>query len=548
MLIRSLCRKLLSLFFVFLHLAWADVGCFGNCSGVGLCLHNDVCLCPAGYSGIDCAVSLPPAGASPGCVALLWHRCVSATQPRIFVHDLPGKYVWTGKNDFGRDTNRAFLSRLLFSEYRTPNPAEATYFFIPAIDGGAGIPRRAAIDWVKEAHPTLWRRHGGRDHVMIGAHDDGALGYFRPREGDSLNLIFISHMGLWLGSRRGADGGTEGSFIPGQDILLPPGQDLGGALRVVPYFQPIGTAAAQESNDARRSILAFFAGTVMAPPSDGRDVGNARAAAAALLANRSDCAVVSGRTADYSGGMANATFCLGLAGQAGGWGRRDTLGALHGCVPALVQDNTSFALEELLDWDAFAVRVSQGDVYRGRLHGLLAAAASSARLRPLQHSLACAWPRFVMSSYFGAVAGEDGSDDAFESVVSILERRRAGSRGAAARPWPRNGDVASPGASPAERHARRAEMQLSSVELCALSSPRRAPAASQQAAAASPASPPPPPPPLRLPCRHHASPLGNACSGDPFMGGAVCERPPGAAPGGAAAAPPCRVRPGAAGA
>jgi hypothetical protein len=57
---------------------------------------------------------------------------------------------------------------------------------------------------------------------------------------------------------------------------------------------------------------------------------------------------VDGATPAFLAEMVGATFCLGTPGQGGGWGRRTTTSALHGCVPVFIQDNTSSTLDELL--------------------------------------------------------------------------------------------------------------------------------------------------------------------------------------------------------
>ncbi|KAK3259278.1 hypothetical protein CYMTET_31717, partial [Cymbomonas tetramitiformis] len=60
--------------------------------------------------------------------------------------------------------------------------------------------------------------------------------------------------------------------------------------------------------------------------------------------------------------MATSHFCLGVSGRGGGWGRRITLGALHGCIPVVIMDNCSMALEELLPWQHMAVFVPEARI------------------------------------------------------------------------------------------------------------------------------------------------------------------------------------------
>lgn len=126
--------------------------------------------------------------------------------------------------------------------------------------------------------------------------------------------------------------------------------------------------------------------------------------------------------------MAESHFCLGVSGVGGGWGRRHTLAAMHGCVPVMIMDGSSLELDELIPWDKMSVRVAEKDI--DRLPTILDdVMADAERMRSMRAELACVWPRFLWSSIEGSHAGEDGTDDAFASVMEIL-RRRLGGRGA----------------------------------------------------------------------------------------------------------------------
>ena len=221
--------------------------------------------------------------------------------------------------------------------------------------------------------------------------------------------------------------------------------------------------------------------------------------------------VVEGTTPTFHTEMASAVFCLGAPGTYGGWGRRATQSALHGCIPVFVQDNTTATLEELLPWEQFAVRVPEARV--PHLHAdLQQLLHKPGRVAALQRGLACVWPRFVYSTAFGAVAQEDGTDDAFESVMTVLRRRLARRRD----DWPPPGER-----SAAERAAFLAQSQL--ADPCHGSSV----VAGGPGGAPRGAGVPP-----RLPCRHWGHPLRGECpnpapermlaspTGPP--GGAVC--------------------------
>jgi len=491
-----------------------------NCSHVGRCTAN-ACVCPPGRSGVDCAVGPAPPGG--GCAASLWGVCVQASRPRIFIHELPRNLSWHGHLDFGRETSVAFLDRLLASEYRTASWHDADYFFVPAVDHASVTSRVEALDYVRTHAPEAWARAGGADHLYIGTNDFGADAYFPDRAAhpEQMRAIFLSHMGLWLGSKRGD---VRGSFIPGQDIVIPSNQpQMGGVLFSSPYLNAGAAAnataaeraeAADAGAPASRPQLFFFAGSVPHFFTEH----NVRWAVENASAGHGDMHVVAGSTPQFHAEMTSSRFCLGAPGQGGGWGRRATTSALHGCVPVFIQDNTSATLDELLPWRQFSLRFAESQTTH--LHALLKQAEREpSRLASLQRHLACVWPRFVYSTVNGGAAQEDGSDDAFESVMTVLRRRLARQPGA----WPAPGDVdASRGADPASRAARvAAEAQLADV--CADSS-----------VAGTGGTHPPkggdvPP---RLPCRHWGHPLGLTCDlppstealGDPAAphGGAVC--------------------------
>jgi hypothetical protein len=108
----------------------------------------------------------------------------------------------------------------------------------------------------------------------------------------------------------------------------------------------------------------------------------------------------------------------------GGWGRRATLAALYGCVPVLIQDDTADALDELLDWSTFSVRIAEKDV--DRLPALLAA-VSPARLAGMQRELACAWPRANPAA--SRAGAEDESTLFHPSCFATNSTRRKGQSG-----------------------------------------------------------------------------------------------------------------------
>ena len=397
----------------------------------------------------------------------LWGKCRKgqATSPRIFVYTLPGPMIWndTKDVDYGRPMNIMFLERLLASEHRVADPEEADYFFLPMVGGvrpvrpgaaGAGRPygktgnRLDGLRYVKN-HPVYrkyWLRNGGADHLSIGCDDAGARAYWHGEKGDerqdypdeAMKVIFISHMGLHDGMERT---GYRGAFIPGQDIVIPPLQprpQIEKMLMESPIIPGSGRwdpgGSGGVDGEGRNTIL-FFAGSVKplkpwmdCPPKEKGFSCNVRKSIIAKFQDTEGFHLFKHQTPDYHKEMAESHFCLGVSGVGGGWGRRHTLAAMHGCIPVMIMDGSSLELEELIPWEKMSVRVAERDIER--LPEILKEVmADTERMRSMRAELGCVWPRFLWSSIEGSHAGEDGTDDAFASLMDIL-RRRLGGRGA----------------------------------------------------------------------------------------------------------------------
>ena len=109
--------------------------CFNDCSGRGECVQN-FCRCAPGSWGIDCSLgaALPKSDAA--------HVAASGSgdlRPRVYVYDMPPRFTsWLGamrRGDWTRDhwygVDVILHQQLLRSPYRTLDPANADYFFIP---------------------------------------------------------------------------------------------------------------------------------------------------------------------------------------------------------------------------------------------------------------------------------------------------------------------------------------------------------------------------------------------------------------------------------
>ncbi|KAG2481846.1 hypothetical protein HYH03_019188 [Edaphochlamys debaryana] len=242
--------------------------CPGACSGHGRC-NLGFCFCDDGYYGHDCSrrkaglpllpsripttpwlasvVREPPAALEPPPRATRRRPLVYVYdleplfQARLLQyrisppwcvhrrHDLPGNHtVWSDMWVYAADG--MLHESLLLSEHRTFDPEEADFFFVPHQASclpfpigswadwpwfrgpGGPRPRQMAnmlmdtVEWINATHP-FWQRRGGRDHVFLFTHDEGAC--WAPNVLN--NSIWLTHWG-----RMGLDHKSQTAFW--QDI------------------------------------------------------------------------------------------------------------------------------------------------------------------------------------------------------------------------------------------------------------------------------------------------------------------------------------------
>jgi hypothetical protein len=69
-----------------------------------------------------------------------------------------------------------------------------------------------------------------------------------------------------------------------------------------------------------------------------------------------------GSSPSYEEDLASAKFCLAPAGA--GWGKRNVLAAIMGCVPVVISDGIYQPFEPQLNWTSFGLRVKEADMER----------------------------------------------------------------------------------------------------------------------------------------------------------------------------------------
>ena len=296
---------------------------------------------------------------------------------RIFVYDLPSIFNkdQVTKNRLSppkiRDPNCTgnFYSAeyslhqfLLNSWYRTLDPSEADFFYVPVysccflINNHPNNLTRTAIfhqkllKHITTAYP-YFNASNGRDHVW--AFTQG----FGPRLfGDFSQIksgIFLVHNGQF----------TLDDFTPYKDMTIPP--DLTG----------YGYPSVYEIPEADRPVkkwLGHFGGTVI--PIDVTDERGSHYSKGVRqyikehFTNDPDFQITGTRVSTYFRDMMSSTFCLCPEGWHA-WNPRPYQAVQLGCIPVLLSEEVELAFEDMINYSRFMLRVRPTDV--GKLKSIL---------------------------------------------------------------------------------------------------------------------------------------------------------------------------------
>jgi len=254
---------------------------------------------------------------------------------------------------------------------------------------------------------SVWSRGAEHRELMLGEHEE--------RKFKRTNLLFYG--GRILASR-GADCGTRAAPI----TCDPTGRAQVLALRALPGSKVVNTAGDDPSQPLPVEVTRLW-----------RNFGEE---------------------------MSDSEFCFSPLGQSEGDTDRYIPAIMFGCIPVMLTDTRygpatrrgaapetlmAMPMEEHpeLDWSRFSVQVSLYDL--SRLPLILSAISPKKRLE-MRKAMAAIWPRFLWTQMHGrddllcewsggkevcnangalrgSYLGEDGSADAFESLVDILRLR-----------------------------------------------------------------------------------------------------------------------------
>ncbi len=275
--------------------------CVHGCSGRGVCVLN-FCHCVPGAYGIDCSAGVAARPESALAVATaatmardarsaldlgqagwsdaMWRQPPPHTPPpssrlRIYVYDLQPRYnIWLAAHfrRVGRWDQSYLYSLdaklhrwLLRSPYRTLDPAQAHYFFVPAYtslgyyDFGFGLYwlserghtfLRGAMDYVIHTHP-YFNKSGGADHMLVMTNDKGATfirGSVRPLQ----RMTLVTQWGWVRPHIHHVD----------TDIVVPPMLKVDKLIGESPYLGAASGPQRPVPPTARFTYLLSFVGSV----------------------------------------------------------------------------------------------------------------------------------------------------------------------------------------------------------------------------------------------------------------------------------------------
>ncbi|GFR45050.1 hypothetical protein Agub_g6421 [Astrephomene gubernaculifera] len=376
-------------------------------------------------------------------------------RPLIYIYDMPPEFTsrmlqYKLVNDHcgyrsWREGNRTevygdnyslevYLHEMLaISQHRTFDPEEADFFYVPVyygcfmwpINGWADMPFwgaptswhrysnaahmwLAAKNWI-QSHFPYWDRRGGRDHIWMTNHDEGAC--YMPTEIYNASIM-LTHWGRLDPDHKSntayhPDNYSNGIKWPGvlggQDVKIlyeghpcyNPKKDL-----VVPGFKPpnhFSSSPLLGSAPYERDILLYLRGDVgkYRQPNYSRGIRQKLYKLATDLdwatKHRIFIAEKYELQGSYGEHLARSIFCVVVPGD--GFSMRFEDAVLHGCLPLILMDHTHAVFESVVDIDAFSLRINEEAVDEHL--PLLLKAISPEQIERMQRRLALVWHRFA---------------------------------------------------------------------------------------------------------------------------------------------------------
>ncbi|XP_071711604.1 probable glucuronoxylan glucuronosyltransferase IRX7 [Rutidosis leptorrhynchoides] len=294
---------------------------------------------------------------------------------KVYVYELPSKYNtdWLTNE---RCSNHLFASEvaihraLLKTDFRTFDPSEADFFFVPVyvscnfskVNGFPAIGHArdlisSAVDLISSELP-FWKRSNGSDHVFVASHDYGAC--FHAMEDRAI-----------------ADGIPE--FMKNSIILQTfgvkykhPCQNADNVV-IPPYISPesVKSTLLKSPIDGPRDIFTFFRGKMEVHPKNvsGRFYSKrVRTEILRKYGNHRRFYLKRHRFTGYQSEIVRSVFCLCPLGWAP-WSPRLVESVALGCVPVIIADGIQLPFESTVPWSEISLTVREKDV--GKLGAVL---------------------------------------------------------------------------------------------------------------------------------------------------------------------------------
>ncbi|GIL44053.1 hypothetical protein Vafri_1620 [Volvox africanus] len=406
-----------------------DQSCINACNQRGVCVAG-FCRCAPGFYGSDCSLSLGPGG-KPVLLAGTGYR-TREKRPWVYVYELPPHLVtWCNFRRLDRLLHVYIWQRLLGSGVRVADGDVANYYFIPVRQRSFGDSwvLREAVQYIQQHHPWWNRTGGGHRHVVIHTGDWGLGEVAEDVRLMTWNVTWLTHWGLSV--HRPEVQRWNLAFRPERDVVIPVYISPGHYVRFGVIRSPLHPSTAARAKPRNVSTL-FFAGRICHDPrlpspktfpACGDDTaewygGGVREKFFVAHWNRSGFHVVRSEPR-YGFYMSRSAFCLAPPGA--GHGQRQIQALFMGCAPVIVADGVAEPFEPALNWGDWGVRLAEEAIPQA--HELLAAGLSE--LPKKQARMHCAAQHMLYSTITGAVLGEDGRYDAFETTLEVLRVRAA---------------------------------------------------------------------------------------------------------------------------
>ncbi|KAK4798590.1 hypothetical protein SAY86_030916 [Trapa natans] len=347
---------------------------------------------------------------------------VGKKRPLVYIYDLPPEFnslllegrhfklecvnriyddrnstIWT---DMLYGSQMALYESLLASPHRTLNGDEADFFFVPVLDSciitraddaphlsmqdHRGLRSSLTLEFYKRAYEHIivkypyWNSSSGKDHIWFFSWDEGAC--YAPKE--IWNSMMLVHWGntnskhkhsttaYWADNWNGISSERRGNhpcFDPDKDLVLPAwkypdANALGKNFWARPY--------------EKRKTLFYFNGNLGPAYAHGRpedtysmgirqklaaEFGSSPNKEGKLGRQHEEGVIVTPlRSKNYHEDLASSLFCGVFPGD--GWSGRMEDSILQGCIPVVIQDGIYLPYENMLNYESFAVRISEDDI------------------------------------------------------------------------------------------------------------------------------------------------------------------------------------------